>query len=85
MMRMTVKAVLAVTAAGAFTGDAWAQSQGPLTTVPWATRARPKPNPEQQNMQQNTQQPRETDAQLLTAPPSGQPVQATPEPARAKN
>ncbi len=84
MIRIAVKGMLAVAAVGTFTGDAWAQSQGPLTTVPWAARARSKPNPEQQQ-QQNTQQPREADAQLLTPPPAGKPVEAAPEPPKAKN
>ena len=39
-MRIIVKVALAAAVAGSFAFDAWAQSQGPLTTVPWASRSR---------------------------------------------
>ena len=70
MMRtMTVKAVLAGAVACLFAADALAQSQGPLTTVPWASRSRTKPNPDNQTIQSPQEPAKEADA-LLIAPPS---------------
>ena len=77
-MSMIVKAVLATAAAWAFAGEAVAQSQGPLTTLPWATRSRSKPNPDQQ------QQPGADSNVQLQAPPSAQPVEGVPEKPKEK-
>lgn len=81
-MQSIIKAMLAAAAAGVFAGDALAQSQGPLTTLPWASRSRAKPNPEPQNVQQ----PTESTNQLTVGPPaSAAPVQAAPpEPPKEK-
>ena len=77
-MRMIVRTALVATVAGMLVGDALAQGQGPLNTLPFATRARPKPNPaEQQNGDANAQQ------QPL-APSAAGPVEAAPEPVTPK-
>ena len=68
-MRILVKVALAAAVAGSFAFDAWAQSQGPLTTVPWASRSRTKPNPDNQTIQSPQEPAKEADA-LLIAPPS---------------
>ena len=76
-MSMIVKAALAMAAVWAFAGEAIAQSQGPMTTLPWATRSRTKPNPDQQ--------PTDGSNVLLQAPPpSAAPVQGAPEPPKDK-
>lgn len=74
-MSMIVKAALAAAAVWAFAGEAIAQSQGPLTTLPWATRSRTKPNPDHDQQQQ----PATADQNLLQAPPSTKPLESAPE------
>ena len=55
---------------------ALAQSSGPITSLPWGAKQKPKPNPDNA---------READNQrdVLAAPPP-KPVQAAPEPLKAE-
>ncbi|HZQ01539.1 MAG TPA: hypothetical protein VFB13_18485 [Reyranella sp.] len=73
-MRIIVKAALAALAVCASVGDALAQSQGPLTTLPWAARSRSKPA--------EKATPPTPDDQQLTLPSAGKPVQGASEPAK---
>ena len=71
-MQIIVKVALAAAVAGSFAADAWAQSQGPLTTVPWASRSRTTKAPADQTATEDTQ--------IISAPPSTKPVEGAPEP-----
>ena len=64
-------------AADATFAVALAQSQGPLTTVPWAARSRAKPNPEVPGTDAS-------DQNVLLPAPAGKPVDAAPEPPKAR-
>ncbi len=77
-MKIIVTAVSATAALGVLVGDASAQSQGPLTTVPWASRSRGKPNPTEQPNTPQTADP--NGQQLLLTPPAAKPVGGAPEP-----
>jgi hypothetical protein len=75
-MQIIVKVALAASVAGTFAVDAWAQSQGPLTTVPWASRSRTVKAP--------SDQPTTEDSQIISAPPSTKPVEGAPEPPKPR-
>jgi hypothetical protein len=82
IMHMQIKILLAAVLAATFAGDALAQSQGPLTTVPWAARSRLKPNPEGQ--QQDTQQPATSGGLQIYSPLPTKPVEGAPAAAEPK-
>jgi hypothetical protein len=81
-MKIIFTAVSATVALGFLVCDALAQSQGPLTTVPWASRSRSKPNPAEQLNTQQTPDP--GGQQLLLTPPAAKPVDGAPEPQKPK-
>ena len=80
-MKIIVSAVSVTAAVGLFVGDVLAQSQGPLTTMPWASRSRAKPNPTEPS---NAQTADPTGQQIFSAPPAAKPVDGAPEPEKPK-